>query len=202
MKKKIFYVYFAIGIINCTTALAFDLEDYATTYRATRDAYLKAANELKLATGPYKSAQKSYNEAVQTYVSTLNDGSPAVVKAKKAKASMACGIVYSGAAECITGQEQFKFDDGNGGFMDSPLKPGDVEKCLPNDPNSYVKTDYIETERQTREAYLKAANEVIAVAYELKAAEDAYKKASQTYLKSTEIHDRYILQKNKVLQQK
>jgi hypothetical protein len=35
-------------------ALLFDLEDYATTYRATRDAYLKAANELKLATGPYK----------------------------------------------------------------------------------------------------------------------------------------------------
>ena len=28
-------------------ALLFDLEDYATTYRATRDAYLKAANELK-----------------------------------------------------------------------------------------------------------------------------------------------------------
>jgi len=25
-------------------ALLFDLEDYATTYRATRDAYLKAAN--------------------------------------------------------------------------------------------------------------------------------------------------------------
>jgi ferric iron reductase protein FhuF len=34
-----------------------DLEDYATTYRATRDAYLKAANELKLATGPYKAAR-------------------------------------------------------------------------------------------------------------------------------------------------
>ena len=38
-------------------ALLFDLEDYATTYRATRDAYLKAANELKLATGPYKAAR-------------------------------------------------------------------------------------------------------------------------------------------------
>ena len=204
MKKKIFYIYFAIGIINCTTALAFDLEDYATTYRATRDAYLKAANELKLATGPYKAAQKSYNEAVQTYVSTLNDGSPAVVKAKKAKASMACGIVYSGAAECISGQEQFKFNtDGDENYViDEPQKPGDVGKCVPNDPDPEKKTDYIETERQTREAYLKAANEVIAVAYELKAAEDAYKKASQTYLKSTEIHDRYILQKNKVLQQK
>ena len=203
MKKKIFYIYFAIGIINCTTALAFDLEDYASTYRATRDAYLKAANELKLATGPYKSAQKSYNEAVQTYVSTLNDGSPAVVKAKKAKASMACGIVYSGAADCITGQEQFKFDTaGDGNYVnDSRLTPADIGRCVPNDP-SYVRPDYVEVEKATREAYLKAANEVIAVAYELKAAEDAYKKASQTYLKSTEIHDRYILQKNKVLQQK
>ena len=27
-------------------ALLFDLEDYATTYRATRDAYLKAANGM------------------------------------------------------------------------------------------------------------------------------------------------------------
>ncbi len=34
--------------------LLFDLGDYATTYRGTRDAYLQAANELKLATGPYK----------------------------------------------------------------------------------------------------------------------------------------------------
>ena len=29
-------------------AMLFDLEDYATTYRATRDAYRMAANELKL----------------------------------------------------------------------------------------------------------------------------------------------------------
>ena len=37
----------------------FDLEDYAGTYRETRNAYLKAANQLKLATGPsrYKAAR-------------------------------------------------------------------------------------------------------------------------------------------------
>jgi hypothetical protein len=35
-------------------AKLFDLEDYAGTYRETRNAYLKAANQLKLATGPYK----------------------------------------------------------------------------------------------------------------------------------------------------
>ena len=48
-------------------ALLFDLEDYATTYRATRDAYLKAANELKLATGPYKAARDAYVAATATY---------------------------------------------------------------------------------------------------------------------------------------
>ena len=47
-------------------ALLFDLEDYATTYRATRDAYLKAANELKLATGPYKAARDAYVAATAT----------------------------------------------------------------------------------------------------------------------------------------
>ena len=49
----------------------FDLEDYATTYRATRDAYLKAANELKLATGPYKAARNAYVAATATYTKSL-----------------------------------------------------------------------------------------------------------------------------------
>ena len=38
----------------------FDLEDYAGTYCATCDAYLKAANELKLAMGLYKAASDAY----------------------------------------------------------------------------------------------------------------------------------------------
>ena len=54
-----------------TFANAFDLEDYATTYRATRDAYLKAANELKLATGPYKAARDAYVAATATYTKSL-----------------------------------------------------------------------------------------------------------------------------------
>ena len=52
-------------------ALLFDLEDYATTYRVTRDAYLKAANELKLATGPYKAARDAYVAATDTYTKSL-----------------------------------------------------------------------------------------------------------------------------------
>ena len=54
-----------------TIAGAFNLEDYATTYRATRDAYLKAANELKLATGPYKASRDAYVAATATYTKSL-----------------------------------------------------------------------------------------------------------------------------------
>lgn len=94
LMKKILCLNFILALILSSPAQAFDLEDYATTYRATRDAYLKAANELKLATGPYKAAQNSYFQAVETYISTLNDGSPAVIKAKTAKVNMACGVLY------------------------------------------------------------------------------------------------------------
>jgi len=58
-------------------AQAFE-EDYATTYRATRDAYLKAVNEMKLATGPYKAAREAYVEATATYTNSL--GSPDIIK--------------------------------------------------------------------------------------------------------------------------
>ena len=44
---------------------------YAGTYRATRDAYLKAANELKLATGPYKAARDAYVAATATFTKSL-----------------------------------------------------------------------------------------------------------------------------------
>ena len=53
------------------TFCKFFLQDYATTYRATRDAYLKAANELKLATGPYKAARDAYVAATATYTTSL-----------------------------------------------------------------------------------------------------------------------------------
>ena len=61
----------APALITKMFALLFDLEDYATTYRATRDAYLKAANELKLATGPYKAARDAYVAATATYTKSL-----------------------------------------------------------------------------------------------------------------------------------
>ena len=52
-------------------ALLFDLEEYAHTYRDTRDAYLSAANQLKLATGPYKAARDAYVAATATYTKSL-----------------------------------------------------------------------------------------------------------------------------------
>jgi hypothetical protein len=57
-------------VLKCLDISCF-LEDYATTYRATRDAYLKAANELKLATGPYKAARDAYVAATSTYTKSL-----------------------------------------------------------------------------------------------------------------------------------
>lgn len=50
----------------------FDLEDYASTLRATRDRFLKAKNELDLATGPYDAAKTAYVEAVKNYLNYDN----------------------------------------------------------------------------------------------------------------------------------
>ena len=47
--------------------LQFDLEDYASEYRATRNAYLKAVEELKNATSPYKAARDAYLESSAAY---------------------------------------------------------------------------------------------------------------------------------------
>ena len=49
----------------------FDLEAYHAVYKETRDAYLKAANELKLATGPYKAARDAYVAGTATYTKSL-----------------------------------------------------------------------------------------------------------------------------------
>jgi len=53
MKSKLLILLIALGSLP---GYAFDLEDYATTYRATRDASMKAGNELGLAYGPFLQA--------------------------------------------------------------------------------------------------------------------------------------------------
>ena len=68
-------------------ALLFDLGDYATIYRATRDAYLKAANELKLATGSYKAAVTPMSPALPP--------TPSLSTSKSSKISSSIRILYS-----------------------------------------------------------------------------------------------------------
>ena len=50
-------------------SMFFDLEDYATTNRATRDAYLKTASEL--AAVPNKAARDAYVAATATYIQSM-----------------------------------------------------------------------------------------------------------------------------------
>jgi hypothetical protein len=72
----IFSIFSNTDVVFCLASLQmlaklFDLEDYAGTYRETRNAYLKAANQLKLATGPYKAARDAYVAATATYTKSL-----------------------------------------------------------------------------------------------------------------------------------
>ncbi len=71
---------------------AFDLEDYATTYRSTRDAYLKSGNELRLAQGPFSAAAKAWIEVEMA--EQLKAGNTAAVEHLiKLKSKVAqCGI--------------------------------------------------------------------------------------------------------------
>ena len=87
-KSKWLYLFGALSI--SISAHAFDLEAYATTYRETRDAYLKAANELKLATGPYKSARDSYVQATGSYVDSLKTRHEAEANLHSNKAFRKC----------------------------------------------------------------------------------------------------------------
>ena len=49
-----------------------DLEDRGVEFRAARDAYLKANNELKLATSPMEAAKAAYAAAVKNYLNYYN----------------------------------------------------------------------------------------------------------------------------------
>jgi ABC-type transporter lipoprotein component MlaA len=54
--------------------LALDIDintDYATPYEENRTAYLKDAEALKKATGPYKAARDAYVAATATFTKSL-----------------------------------------------------------------------------------------------------------------------------------
>lgn len=88
LKRSKFLTFFILTF--ALAAQAFDIEDYATTYRATRDAYLKSANELKLATGPYVSARKAYVEASMKYIESLESPESIKTTTEAAKSRKKC----------------------------------------------------------------------------------------------------------------
>jgi len=71
-------------------AFAFDLEDYATTYRATKEAYLKAANELQQASAPFNSARDSYRVAASQFIKGLGNGKDALDKSMLTTKKRSC----------------------------------------------------------------------------------------------------------------
>ena len=84
--------FLCLMMITCSAAHAFDLEDYATTYRATRDAYLKAANEQKLAEGPWRAASRAWIEA-EMIQQIGNGNAEAIAHLIKLKSKIAqCGM--------------------------------------------------------------------------------------------------------------
>ena len=57
--------------IGCGPVANVRFDKYAGVYTSTHDTYLSAANELKLATGPYKAARDAYVAATATYTKSL-----------------------------------------------------------------------------------------------------------------------------------
>ena len=71
------------------------LEESATTYRATRDAYLKSLNELKLATGPYVAARDGYIAANVRYNASLGSPDEIRIATENAKNKYKCLKEYN-----------------------------------------------------------------------------------------------------------
>jgi len=72
INRKMKCLYVAIAVTMSMGAHAFDLEDYATTYKATRDAYNKAEDELEASAAAVIAAEMAYIDATKSYTSTLN----------------------------------------------------------------------------------------------------------------------------------
>ena len=92
VRKKLVNLLSLLIIMCAGSAHAFDLEDYATTYRATRDSYLKAGNEQRLAEGPWAASARAMID-LQIGEQLRNDNAEAVELLVKMKSKMAqCGI--------------------------------------------------------------------------------------------------------------
>ena len=95
LKKINIKILVVLSLALSIPALAFDIEDYATTYRASRDAYLKSLNELKLATGPYVAARDGYIAANVRYNASLGSPDEIRIATENAKNKYKCLKEYN-----------------------------------------------------------------------------------------------------------
>ena len=162
LKKNVFGL--CLMIITCSAAHAFDLEDYATTYRATRDAYQKAANEMQLATGPYKAARDAYRGATKEYTNSLGNGKDSLDESMLSTKKRLC--IFSADLNDRSG-DKVKFEPSS--------LPGHI---LPE----VNKDQIISNEQSARNEYYYALREVEAAGKAKAGAVQVYKKATQEYV--------------------
>jgi hypothetical protein len=153
--------------------MAFDLENYATEYESRRTTYLEAANALKLATGPYKAARDAYVAATATYTKSLYERRR-LGEAPNLEQLKVFQDAYWKAGSSSSALDTAEAIDK---LMSSVRTPG---RKLDHDMLEAFATTY----RETRDAYLEAANALKMATGPYKAARDAYVAASATYTKS------------------
>ena len=76
MLRSFFTLLAFLTVFSAHQALAYDLEDYATTEQATFDALVKANNEFVQAGPPHQSALEAYRAGVLEYSSSIKISSP------------------------------------------------------------------------------------------------------------------------------
>ena len=76
MLRSFFTLLAFLTILSAHKALAYKIEDYAITERATFDALLKANNEFVLSGPPHQSALEAYRAAVLEYSSSHKISTP------------------------------------------------------------------------------------------------------------------------------
>lgn len=171
------------------SAFAFDLEDYATTYRATRDAYDKAANEVKLASGPYKAARDAYKTATHNYIKELGNGKDELEKSVLTTRKRVC--IFSSNVDDRSA-DKVKFND-----VDVNSSPYD--DLLPDKDENAI----ILAEQAARKEYFDALRELEGAGKSKASAVQAYKKATNEYVQSLSVPmDMTLIKRTEILNKK
>ena len=161
LKKNVF----GLCLIYSLSSFAFDLAEYATTYRATRDAYLKAANEVQHAAGPFKSARDSYRQVATEYIQSLGNGKEELDQSLLSKKTRVC--VFS------TNLDDRSFD-----------KVKFEHPSVPDVLQDVNEQEIIDQEQNARKEYYDALRELEEAGRAKAGAVQAYKKATNEYLHS------------------